>query len=153
MAVQALAAGAQVAGSALSAYGKWQAGQNASRIANWEAGQMEGSARQARAVSQRRYLEEKRQAQLVESRALALAAAGGGAADVGTINIIGDIKAEGKYRSLVALFEGEDAAQKLELQAQVRREEGRAARRAANLNAFSSVLSSAGSLASRYGGS
>lgn len=60
------------------------------------------------AASQRTALEERRQADLVASRALAVAAAsGGGVSDPTVVDILSRTKGEGAYRARVALYEGQ----------------------------------------------
>lgn len=144
---------AMVLGTAVKGYGQVSAGHAESRAATFEANQMQEQALEERGAAQRDSIEQKRQAKLVESRALAISAAGGSAGGVTDINIAGDIKAEGKYRSMSALFEGEERARGLETGAAVRRYEGREARRAGNIAAIGSVLDAGGSLFSKYGGS
>ena len=60
------------------------------------------------AASQRTAMEENRQADLVASRALAVAAAsGGGVSDPTMVDILSRTKGEGAYRARVALYEGQ----------------------------------------------
>lgn len=74
-------------------------------LAAWNA-EREGDL--AMAASQRTALEERRQADLVASRALAVAAAsGGGVSDPTIVDILTRTKGEGAYRARVALYEGE----------------------------------------------
>jgi hypothetical protein len=62
--------------------------------------------------------EEERQADLVASRALAVAAAsGGGVSDPTVVNIIARTKGEGAYRANVALYEGAERARQLRIAA------------------------------------
>ncbi len=66
------------------------------------------------AASQRTALEERRQADLVASRGLAVAAAsGGGVSDPTVINTLARTKGEGYYRASVALYEGNAKARAL----------------------------------------
>ena len=85
--------------------------------------QYEDKAKEAVAAGQRAMLEERRQKRLIASRALAVASAsGGGAFDPSVINIIGDIDGEGAYRESVAMYQGEQEALDLRLQAASLRE-------------------------------
>lgn len=60
------------------------------------------------AASQREALEERRQADLAASRALAVAASsGGGVSDPTMVDILSRTKGEGAYRARVALYEGQ----------------------------------------------
>lgn len=146
-----LTATASVASTALNSFGAHKAGQAESRAANIEAGQMESIARSERASSQQQALAEQRRGELVKSRAIAVSAAGGGG--VSDTNIIGDIEAEKKFRSLAALFEGEERARDLEKQANITRFTGRQARKAGNIKAVTSAISGGSTLFQRYGGS
>ena len=93
------------------------------REAGAEARQYEVAAGQARAAAQRGAAEERRKARLVQSRARAVAE--GGASDVGVVNTMADIAAEGEYRALTALYEGEERARGYEDTAAARRYSGR----------------------------
>lgn len=104
-------------------------------------------------------MEQTRQAKLLQSRALALAAASGaGASDPTIVNLIGDTGAEGAYRSAVALYQGEEQARQLRMKAEATSYEGdlalaggEARRSAYNTSAVSSLLSGSGTLFGRYG--
>lgn len=148
-----LAAIAMIGGTLLSASGQSQAGREEQKRLGFEASQLEQGAGQDRAASQRRAIEERRQARLVQSRAQAVAAASGaGALDADVVRNIADIEGEGEYRALTALYEGEDSAVGKETQAKMNRYQGRAARRAGNIAAMSTILQGASSMNSRYGG-
>lgn len=148
-----LAIAAQVLGTVISAVGSMQQGRAQQQAANYEASQLEQNAQQERAASQRQAMEQRRQGRLAQSRGLALAAASGaGASDPGVLDIMGDIDAEGEYRALTALYEGEERARGRQTQANLRRYEGKAAKRAGNMQAMSTVLSSGGkTLYDRFG--
>lgn len=150
------AAGAQAAGASARAAGA------AKRAASeFEAKQLEVQAGDAIAASQRDAMEQKRHATLVQSRALALAAAGGGgASDPTVVNIMSKITGEGAYRQAVALYQGEDKARLLRMGAAGKRYEGQVAEtlgvaseesykrtaQAANLKGLGAGLQGAGSL-------
>lgn len=127
--------------------------------AEFEAAQLEQQAGQAEAASQRTSFEEGRKSTLVQSRALALAAASGaGASDPTTIKIISGIASEGAYRQNVALYEGEEKARQLRLGAMADRISGDigaaaslAQGRAIELHAAGAALSSGASLYAKYG--
>ena len=139
-----------------------QAAQNEMVAAEFEARQAEFLAGQAKAVSQREAFEQRRIAGLMASRTLALAAAsGGGASDPGVVDIIGNIYAEGAYRSALALYEGEAEARSLGVAATARRlsgksgasaalSEGRSTAKAAQTNMFSTLISGGGSFLDKY---
>lgn len=121
----------------------------ANRSARFQAAQLEQQAGQARATGQRAAAEERRQAQLVQSRLQARA--GGGGLDESVTKAAGDIAAEGEYRSLVSMFEAEERARGLETQAAARRYDGRQARVAGALRGIGSVVANAETLYDKYG--
>jgi hypothetical protein len=144
------------------------AGQRRNVASQFEAEQLEQNAGQVVAASQRDALEERRRADLMASRALALAAAsGGGSSDPTVVNIIAKLKGEGSYRSAVALYRGETEARRLRMGAKAKRYEGAVAEEGGEYQAagyetmavaslFKTVGSSIGptkSLFERYNGS
>lgn len=143
--------GLAVAGSALSAGGTILGAKSEAKQLRSEADQLEIQAGTERASSQRRAMEERRQARLVSSRALAVAAASGGASDPTVVNMMADIEGEGEYRALSALYEGNEEAIGLENQARARRKEAKNVKKASYLKAGSTILQAGSSLASRYG--
>jgi hypothetical protein len=141
------------AGATIAAYSSVQQGKAANRAAQFEAGQMEHNAKEARAASQRDAMEQRRRAEVAQSRALAVAAASGaGALDPTVIDLIGDIEAEGDLNARTALYAGEERGKGMEAQAGARRYEGAQARKAANMKSASTILSSASSFAGAFGG-
>lgn len=166
--LQGISTGASVLGMMQGASGSQSAAMAARRNAlavqqsrEFEAQQLEQNAGQAIASGQHQAFDQRRLAQLVQSRALAVAAAGGGgASDVTVQNMIGKIAGEGAYRSAVSLYEGEDKARSMRLAAATRRMEGElaieggeAAAEAYKTKGMSGILSGAGSLFSKYAGS
>ena len=146
-----LAAGAAIVGTALSAAGSVLGGK-ATKKANYaEAAGLERMAGQTRASSQRESIEQRREADLAQSRALALAAAGGGgASDPTVVDIISDLEGEGEYRALTALYNGEEQARGYEDEAKARRKAGKNAKTAGIISGVSTVLSGASSLYGKY---
>jgi hypothetical protein len=117
-----------------------------------EAAQLDAQAMTDRASSQRKAIEERRQARLASSRALALAAAsGGGASDPTVTKLIAGLEGEGEYRALSALYEGEESARGKEAQAAANRKGAKSAKTAGTLNAVGTILSAGASLYDRYG--
>lgn len=146
--------GARQAGSAAMA--------NASRQAQadeFAAAQYTQQAGQEVAIAQRRAIEEKRQSQLLQSRALAVAAASGaGASDPTIVHLISQISGEGAYRAALALYDGEEKSRQLHLKSAASRYDaaaalagGEAQKSAYNISAASSLLMGAGTLYTRYG--
>lgn len=95
---------------------------NAERVAvekRFEAEQLRQQAGQTIAVAQRAGIEQERQARLVQSRTLAVAAAGGGGvSDPTIVNMLGRIAGEGTYRAATALYGGEEKARLMRMQAE-----------------------------------
>jgi hypothetical protein len=100
-------------------------------------------ANEQRAASQRDAIDQRRQGNLVASRARALAAAsGGGVNDPTVTGILGDIDTEAEYRALTARYRGESAATRTEF-------EGDQLTRALD---YGAVLERAGAEGTRYAG-
>lgn len=119
-------------------------GREANKAAKEEAKQLERRAGSERASSQRSAAEQKREARLVQSRALALAASSGaGASDPTIVNMMADIEGEGEYRALTELYVGEERARGDEAAAKARRREGKVARNLGYLKAASTIFDSA----------
>ena len=141
-----------IGGKVLKAGGSILGGFQADKVAKADAEQLRTQAGQERAASQREAMEERRQARLLASRGLAVAAAsGGGADDPSVVNALADIEGEGEYRALTALYEGESEGRGLENQARARRAEGRNAKIAGLIGGAASLLDAGSSLKERYG--
>lgn len=149
-----------VAGQIQGARAAREAGQRRKVANEFEAQQLEQQSGQVIAAAQRQSLEEQRQSTLMQSRALALAAASGaGASDPTVTNLIAKTSSLGAYKSAVALYQGEEKARQLRVAASARRMEGdimaaggeqEAAAR--NIGAFGTALQGGGSLYGKYGG-
>lgn len=130
------------------------------QAANYEAAQLQSQSVQQFAAAQRQAMEQNRQGELVQSRALAVAAAsGGGVTDPTVVRILGGIEGEAAYRASVALYEGEEKARQLRMQARTRIYEGQLGLAAGEsqaegirISGETSMLRGASSLFSRYGG-
>lgn len=120
-------------------------GEAAKRTSKLQARQLNIAAGQERAASQRSAEEELRRADLVGSRARAVAAASGAGAsgDPTVENILTGIAAEGEYRAMTALYEGTTRSNALRYGARTARYEGRLAKQ-------SSYGAAAGALAEGY---
>lgn len=122
----------RAAGSFMQAYGAFEqgraariAGERARYAAEFQAWQADEQGKLAIAIAQRRAMEERRQTDIMASRALAVAAAsGGGVSDPTIINMLAKAKGEGAYRAQVALYEGEAKARELRLSAAASRVSG-----------------------------
>ena len=149
----------EASGSLRSGQASIIAGQRKKVADQFEAEQYLVNAGQTIASSQRAAAEARRQAGLVESRILAVAAAGGGgASDPTIINLISQTHARGAYNSAVALYQGEDQARSMRMAAAAKNYEGAVAEESGYLKdqayrtaAGSSILKGAGSLFNKYG--
>lgn len=148
----AVAGTVKTLGTILQAGGMGVDAINAKRGADFEAKQMEVQAGQERAASQRRAREERRQTQLMQSRAQAVSAAsGGGAVDPTVVDIIGDIEEDGEYRALNTLWEGEERAGNLMTGAKQRRKQGRFALTSGLMGSAGTILDGSSSMFKRFG--
>lgn len=154
--------GALVGGGILSAGTTYTQGQLASRVATMQAGQLGRLANQYDDAATQEFgkgtikaKSARKEADLVESRIIALAAANGGVNQKSVMKNLLEVKEKGEYNSLMELYNGSSAAYELRRKAdQIRGEaavtlfEGRQARRNANQAAVGSLLSTAGTSAS-----
>jgi len=137
-----------VAGAAKQATAERELGAEKKALSQFQAAQLNTMAGQERSKAQRVAAERQRKARLAKSRALALAAASGaGAGDVGMMNIYAGIDSEGEYGSELALYEGEEKARNLEMDAAATLKGGESALRYANASAKATEFSAASSLA------
>jgi hypothetical protein len=98
--------------------GERQNAKNEANLAQFQSEQLNVSAGQAQAAAQRSAIDIERQTQLNASRALAVAASsGGGASDPTVVNLLSQNAADGAYRKAAALYEGDDQARSMRLQA------------------------------------
>lgn len=112
LAMSAIGTGLSVAGQMQSADAAEASAKRASQVAAVEAGQK-------RAVAQKQASEERRQGRIASSNLQAAAASSGmSASDIGVIDLEQDIAGEGEYRSMMRLYEGEQAAQNIITQGQ-----------------------------------
>ncbi len=151
--MQAIPAVLAVGGAALSAGGSIIGSNSQAKELRSQADQLDGQASNDRASSQRKAIDERRQAKLVNSRALAVSAASGASTDDPTVvNLMAGISGEGEYRALSALYDGETSAQSKEAQAESDRRQAKAVKTAGALKAAGSIISAGSSLFDRYGG-
>lgn len=144
---------AMLVGAGLAAGGGILKGVSEKRAAGEQAKQLEHQADVEQAGAQRSAADERRTARYVSSRAQAVAAAGGGSVSDPTVtNILADIGTEGEYRSLTALYNGDETALALRRQALAVKKAGKAAMQSAVLGAASGGLSFGSSMYEKYGG-
>lgn len=115
------------------------------QAAQFQADQLKDNANAAEAAAQRDAAEAARQAQLVMSRSLAVAAAsGGGASDPTIVSIIARQAEQGAYNQAAALYQGQSQARVMRLQAKAKEYEG-------EMTALNSAVESVGSFAKASG--
>lgn len=143
-------AAAQVAGYGMTALSQRKEGAVDLREGLIAADTLERNAGQERAYSQRRAIEKRREARLLESRAKAVA--GGSASDPSVRKILTDIESEGEMRAMLELYEGDVTAQGMESQAASARRGGKDALKGAYTRSAGTVLEGVSSLYDKYGG-
>lgn len=147
-----IGAGLNIAGTILNAKAARNAGRATNDAAEFTAKQMDIESGQAIASAKRQAMEQRRRAVLTQSRALAVAAASGGASDPGVLKIIGDLEGEGTYRAMTALYQGENLARQYRMGAAAKRYEGASAQRTGEAALFPAMLRGGATLFSRFGG-
>lgn len=156
---------AMVASTVLGTVGKLKEGDAAMKsgrrrqmAAEYQAEQLERNAGQEIAASQRTAIEDRRNATLAQSRALAVAAASGGGSDPTVVNLIARLAGEGTYRAMSSLYGGQERARSMRDQAaatrysgEVAMDDARTARSAARFGAMTTAMTGAASMYSRFG--
>lgn len=152
-------------GTVLSIVGNIQQGNAAERSGleeqlarQYEAEQLKVDAGQAVAAAQRDAMEQRRQGELLQSRAIALAAAsGGGVTDPSVVKLLSSNAGEIAYRSAVAIYRGEDEARSLNAKAAAAlysgaraADEGRDRQKAYMTRAFGDLVKGGSSLYETY---
>ena len=140
--------GLMVVGTLMGASGERKAGRRAAQRGREQKAFDEVYAGQVIAIGQRAALEQTRQAKLMASRAIAVAAAGGASQDID--HLIADIEGEGVYRASLAMYEAETEAERIKFQGLMAERTGRDLQSASNKRALATLISGAGSL---YAGS
>lgn len=143
-------------GTGMQAAGQLQSGKAAAntglaqqKASEFEAQQLEQNAGQAQAASQRSAIEELRKSMLLQSRAIAVAAAsGGGALDPTVMALVGNLSKEGQLAAETQIYGGDERARAMRNQAKASRyegaqraEAGRVAERASKVSAGNTILS------------
>jgi len=150
-----LALGTMLIGGLLQANAAHQQGVEAESNATINAAQLNIAAGQEKGIGQRKSAEVRRQNRLLQSRQVALNAAGGGSSsDKNVADLLADTAAQGEYDSLNALYEGDTRSQGTANKAARVYTEGRNARKASKTNVLSSLVntgSNIGTFYSKYG--
>jgi hypothetical protein len=123
-----------------------------------QAEELERQSLAEQASAQRAAKYQRRQAEILASRARAVAgASGGGVADPTVQNLIDDIQGEGAYRSSVELYQGEESARQLRRTAENARITGQlqfvdtsSRAQAAQTRSYGSAISGASSMFQRF---
>lgn len=139
-------------GLGLKAGAMWGQGDMARGAADATAAQYDAAATAAVQASTVAAADAEKRSRLLQSRALAVAAAGGtDATSSGVMKIISEIAGEGEYRSLLTRYEGQEKARGLRQRADATRYEGQVAERTARLGAVSTLISGGKSMYEKYG--
>ena len=142
-----IAGAVAVAGSVVDAIGGKKNAKIAKAVGKMRNLSAQQNALEIVAAGQRRGLEEKRQSDILASRALAVAAAGGGNPDDPTISkIISDINGEGAYRAAVAMYEAESLSDKALYEGKIAEAGGEQSAKNITAQSAGSLLNAAGSL-------
>jgi len=135
-------------GAGVSVASSLSQGKVAQQSAKMQAAQLAEAAKVEEANAQRAAGEERRQAALVQSRARAIGAASGAGDYEGLLE---QIDAEGEYRALFELYNGQQSATGMRNQATMTKFEGNQARTASRLNAGSTILQTGATMQQKYG--
>lgn len=128
-------------GSVMSAAGSIAAGKAQQAAANYEAQQLKIKAKEEQAAAQRDAEQQTREKDLTLSKVQSTAAGSGfSATDPTTLDIIGDIEGYGDYKAKMAQYGGTSRRAGYESKAEAKIMEGQAARKAASINAASSII-------------
>jgi len=151
MGALAVLAAVSSAASIYAAQQQYSATKNQGRLAenqaNIQASQIEDQAIAERGMAAMNAKEQRRQGTLMQSKAIAAAAAAGRSPsiDKGASDIIGDINAETEYSALTSLLEGRVKASNLQMEASTMRTQGSIARKSADKMARAGLISNIGS--------
>lgn len=132
------------AGAAVSAYGTIAQGNANEAMGRLQAAQLRKQALADEAQSQIIASEERKKADYLQSRVQSLAGASGTGMDSPNIvNTMADIDEQGAYNALAALYSGTTSARSKNLAARMAEIEGKSSKRSANMQAGSTILTSA----------
>ena len=114
--------------------------------------ELEANAQTVKAVAQQKGFEEDRKTKIIASRAQALAAfSGAGATDSTVSEVISDITGEGEYRRNVALYNGQEDARRLLLDARSTQQAADEERKASRTRQLTSLFDLGSSAYSKFG--
>ena len=138
-----LSIGLALGGAVLDALGKRKQGKREAAAGKRQEEFDKLAAGQRVAIGQHAALEETRQAELMASRAVAVAAAGGASQDIA--GLLADIEGEGVYRASLAMHEAETEAEKIRFYGAQAAQTGRDKKSAYNYASIGSLMSGASS--------
>ena len=115
-------------------------GYQAKKLKEEEARGLQEAAVRQMAITSREMSEEIRNKELMHSRAIAVAGLSGAGTD-GLTKLLGDLNAEGEYRVMSVLWNGQNAAEGLIYRAEAARREGKAAQTAGWIDGITSAVS------------
>ncbi len=128
-------------GDAMGAASHFSYGQTAKQSEDFQAEQLRQQAGQSMASGQRQAQDVQLQSQLIASRALAVAgASGGGASDPGVVALMARNAQIAGYKQQAALYQGEDKARALNLEASAKEFQGKETALNSDIVAGSQVL-------------
>jgi len=138
------------AGEAFNLYGQYQQSKMAALMGRMRRQYADKAAQQTIAAGQRAMLEERRNAEIIASRALAVAAAGGRSGDQSANKIVADIYGEGAYRAAVAMYDAEEQAKKIKFEGAMAEYSGEQEASSIRKGMIGSALSFGGSMYAQY---
>ena len=145
--LNAVGTGIEAGGAVVGGLSHIEFGQQAQQSAEFQAAQLRQNAGQAQASAQHAAYDVDRQAQYTASTALATAAAsGGGASDPTVVNLIARNAGEFAYRKAVDLYQGDDKARLMNLQADAKEFEGANTKANSDMVGASQMFSAATSI-------
>jgi len=142
---------AALAGEGLQLFGGLRQAKMAKAIGAMRQRLANQSATETIASGQRTALEQKRQADLLASRAIAVASAGGANTSDPTISkIVADIHGEGAYRAAIAMYEAESSAAKQQYEGNIAKIGGDISSRNKQISTIGTALSNGASIYAGY---
>lgn len=141
---------ALILGTAITVGGTLAQGKAAEQNSKFQQAQLRQAAKDEEASAALEAAEERRQSQLIQSRARAVGASSGAGEYEGVIE---ELDAEGEYRALFALFNGERAATNIRNQAAITGWEGQQEKKSSQMRAAGTLLDYGNdTMARKYGG-
>ncbi len=125
-------------------------GYQAKKLKEEEAKGLQEAAVRQMAITSREMAEEIRNKELMHSRAIAVAGLSGAGTD-GLTKLLGDLNAEGEYRVMSVLWNGQNEAQGLQYRAEAAQREGKAAQTAGIIDGITSAVSAYNQMGGKWG--